>query len=51
VLPSADEKGRAVVVGSWLHTDGLMARLKNTGIFTCSNFYFCAKAKKRMKRN
>ena len=25
--------GRAVLIGNWLHTDGLMARLKNTGIF------------------
>lgn len=35
VLPSLDEAdGRAVVIGNWLHTDGLMARLKNTGLFT-----------------
>ena len=35
VLPSIDEHdGRMVIIGNWLHTDGLMARLKNTGIFT-----------------
>jgi predicted phage terminase large subunit-like protein len=35
VLPSIDERdGRMVIIGNWLHTDGLMARLKNTGIFT-----------------
>lgn len=35
VLPSVDEQtGRVVLIGNWLHTDGLMARLKNTGIFT-----------------
>jgi hypothetical protein len=34
VLPSLDEAtGRCIVIGNWLHTDGLMARLKNTGIF------------------
>jgi prophage tail gpP-like protein len=33
VLPSIDEHGRAVLIGNWLHTDGLMARLKNTGMF------------------
>jgi predicted phage terminase large subunit-like protein len=38
VLPSVDEKGRAIVVGNWLHTDGLMARLKNTGIFKVLEF-------------
>jgi len=38
VLPSIDEGGRAVVVGNWLHTDGLMARLKNTGIFRVLEF-------------
>jgi hypothetical protein len=38
VLPSVDEHGRAVVVGNWLHTDGLMARLKNTGIFKVLEF-------------
>jgi predicted phage terminase large subunit-like protein len=38
VLPSIDEHGRAVVIGNWLHTDGLMARLKNTGIFKVLEF-------------
>jgi predicted phage terminase large subunit-like protein len=38
VLPSIDEQGRAVVIGNWLHTDGLMARLKNTGIFKVLEF-------------
>jgi hypothetical protein len=39
VLPSVDEKtGRLVLIGNWLHTDGLMARLKNTGIFTVLEF-------------
>jgi predicted phage terminase large subunit-like protein len=38
VLPSIDEHGRAVLIGNWLHTDGLMARLKNTGIFTVLEF-------------
>jgi hypothetical protein len=38
VQPSLDENGRAVVVGNRLHTDGLMARLKNTGIFTVLEF-------------
>jgi predicted phage terminase large subunit-like protein len=39
VLPSIDEQhGRAVLIGNWLHTDGLMARLKNTGIFTVLEF-------------
>jgi len=34
VLPSIDEaQGRMVIIGNWLHTDGLMARLKNTGLF------------------
>ena len=37
-LPSVDEHGRAVLIGNWLHTDGLMARLKNTGIFTVLEF-------------
>jgi len=32
VLPSVDKKGGTVVIGNWLHTDGLMACLKNTGI-------------------
>ena len=44
VLPSLDQDGRAVVVGNWLHTDGLMARLKNTGIFKGSNSRSYAKA-------
>jgi hypothetical protein len=31
VLPSLDERnGRCVIIGNWLHTDGLMARLKRT---------------------
>jgi predicted phage terminase large subunit-like protein len=39
VLPSLDEaQGRAVIIGNWLHTDGLMARLKNTGIFKVLEF-------------
>jgi predicted phage terminase large subunit-like protein len=39
VLPSVDEQhGRIVLIGNWLHTDGLMARLKNTGIFTVLEF-------------
>src|SRR5450432_3273532 len=39
VLPSIDEQtGRVVVIGNWLHTDGLMARLKNTGIFKVLEF-------------
>lgn len=39
VLPTLDEKdGRCVVIGNWLHTDGLMARLKNTGIFKVLEF-------------
>jgi predicted phage terminase large subunit-like protein len=39
VLPSIDEHdGRMVIIGNWLHTDGLMARLKNTGIFMVLEF-------------
>jgi hypothetical protein len=38
VLPSVDEDGRVVVIGNWLHNDGLMARLKNTGIFKVLEF-------------
>jgi hypothetical protein len=39
VLPSVDEHfGRVIVIGNWLHTDGLMARLKNTGIFKVLEF-------------
>lgn len=39
VLPSLEEReGRCVIIGNWLHTDGLMARLKNTGIFTVLEF-------------
>lgn len=39
VLPSIDEAhGRLVIIGNWLHTDGLMARLKNTGIFKVLEF-------------
>ena len=39
VLPSVDEHtGRVVVIGNWLHADGLMARLKNTGIFRVLEF-------------
>jgi phage terminase large subunit-like protein len=38
VLPSIDEHGRAILIGNWLHTDGLMARLKNTGIFKVLEF-------------
>lgn len=34
VLGGVEEaQGRVVIIGNWLHTDGLMARLKNTGIF------------------
>lgn len=34
VLPSMDEHtGRAILIGNWLHTDGLMARMKNTGLY------------------
>jgi hypothetical protein len=39
VLPSIEERdGRMVIIGNWLHTDGLMARLKNTGLFTVLEF-------------
>jgi predicted phage terminase large subunit-like protein len=39
VLPSIDEaQGRMVIIGNWLHTDGLMARLKNTGLFKVLEF-------------
>lgn len=39
VLPSIDEHdGRMVIVDNWLHTDGLMARLKNKGIFAVLEF-------------
>jgi hypothetical protein len=39
VLPSIDERdGRMVIIGNWLHTDGLMARLKATGIFKVLEF-------------
>jgi hypothetical protein len=39
VLPSLEERdGRMVIIGNWLHTDGLMARLKNTGLFTVLEF-------------
>jgi hypothetical protein len=39
VRPSVDgESGRVVVIGDWLHTDGLSARLKNTGIFMALEF-------------
>jgi hypothetical protein len=39
VLPSIDERdGRMVIIGNWLHTDGLMARLKNTGLVTVLEF-------------
>jgi hypothetical protein len=45
VLPSVDEQiGRVVLIGNWLHTDGLMARLKNTGIFKVLEFSLCATA-------
>jgi predicted phage terminase large subunit-like protein len=33
-----EQTGRVIVVGNWLHTDGLMARLKNTGIFKVLEF-------------
>jgi hypothetical protein len=39
VAPSLDEHdGRMVIIGNWLHTDGLMARLKNTGILPVLGF-------------
>lgn len=39
VLPSIDEnKGRMIIIGNWLHGDGLMARLKATGIFKVLEF-------------
>jgi hypothetical protein len=39
VLPLVDERtGRVVVIGDWPHTDGLMARLKNTGLFKVLEF-------------
>lgn len=39
VLPSIEERdGRMVIIGNWLHTDGLMARLKNTGLVTVLEF-------------
>jgi hypothetical protein len=39
VLPSIDEHdGRMVIIGNWLRTDGLMARLKNTRIFSVLEF-------------
>ena len=39
VLPSIDElDGRLIVIGNWLHTDGLMARLKLTGRFKVLEF-------------
>jgi len=39
VLGGVEEAhGRVVIIGNWLHTDGLMARLKNTGIFTVLEF-------------
>src|SRR5580700_8827339 len=45
VLPSIDEaNGRMVIIGNWLHTDGLMARLKNTGIFNVLEFLFLQEA-------
>jgi len=38
-LPSVDERsGRVVVVGDGLHADGLMARLKHTGILEVLEF-------------
>jgi len=30
--------GRMVIIGNWLHTDGLMARLENTGLFHVLEF-------------
>ena len=33
-----EQTGRVVLIGNWLHTDGLMARLKNTGIFKVLEF-------------
>ncbi|HEX3861284.1 MAG TPA: hypothetical protein VHY35_06280 [Stellaceae bacterium] len=39
VLGGVEEAhGRVVIIGNWLHTDGLMARLKNTGIFKVLEF-------------
>jgi hypothetical protein len=39
VLGGVEEaQGRVVIIGNWLHTDGLMARLKSTGIFKVLEF-------------
>jgi len=39
VLGGVEEaEGRVVIIGNWLHTDGLMARLKTTGIFKVLEF-------------
>jgi hypothetical protein len=52
LLPSVDEhSGRVVVIGNWLHTDGLMARLKNTGIFTVLEFPLLRKFRPRFLRD
>ena len=50
VLPSIDEDGRAVLIGNWLHTDGLMARLKNTGIFTVLEFPLVTRGRRHRSR-
>lgn len=39
VLPSIEENnGRMIIIGNWLHGDGIMARLKKTGLFTVLEF-------------
>jgi predicted phage terminase large subunit-like protein len=39
VLPSLDEAhGRAILIGNWLHMDGLMARMKATGLYRLLEF-------------
>ena len=39
VMPSlSDPDGRLIVIGNWLHTDGILARLKKTGRFSVLEF-------------
>lgn len=39
VLPAVEEHyGRVVLIGNWLHTDGLMARAKNSGLYHVLEF-------------
>ena len=41
VVPALDTRfGRLVLIGNFLHLDGLMARMKNSGIFTVKEFPF-----------